>query len=153
MREVVYYKNKDRIKNETGTTPVIDDYFTKILKLIPADIVAAWILISGMVVLTKTDPAINYGSLIWICFFALLAIVPLYLFRVTNVKGIPQILITMGAFVVWVFALGVPFSDLNPDNFPYFTYQSIYGQLLLIFYTLVVPMILPSQQPPPNPPT
>jgi hypothetical protein len=152
MREVIYYKNKDRIRNETGKEPVIDDYFSKILKLIPADIVAAWILISGMVTLSKTNPAVNYPALIWICFFALLVIVPLYLYRITGVKGIPQLLITMGAYVVWVFALGVPFSDLNGENFLQFTYQPIYGQLLLIFYTLIVPMILPTK-PPENPST
>ncbi len=152
MREVIYYKNKDRIKRDTKTEPVIDDYFSKILKLIPADIVAAWILISGMVVISKANSAVNYFALIWICFFALLVIIPVYLYRVTGTKDKLQIFITMGAYVVWVFALGVPFSDLTGDNILHFTYQSIYGQLLLIFYTLVVPMIFPSN-PPTNPPT
>lgn len=143
MRTIITSKNYDRIKTESGEEPNIDDYFTKILKLIPADIVAAWLLISGMVQLTKTDPTVPYFILIWVCFVALLGVVPIYLWKVTNVKERLQIIVQMGAFSVWAFALGVPFSEGIPSLYPATAYHAIYGQLLLIFYTLVAPMVIP----------
>jgi hypothetical protein len=49
-------------------------------------------------------------NLIYIVFFSLLALTPLYLWRVSNVTNVPQIIVTTISYVVWVYTLGGPFS-------------------------------------------
>ena len=49
-----------------------------------------------------------------------------------------QILLSTGAFIIWVFALGEPFSSLT-------FYRPVYGSISLILYTLIVALINPSE--------
>ncbi|MGG6242150.1 hypothetical protein ACQ4N7_26330 [Nodosilinea sp. AN01ver1] len=50
--------------------------------------------------------------------------------------AITQTAISTGAFIVWVFALGEPFSSLS-------FYRPLYGSLLLIFCTAFVALLDP----------
>jgi hypothetical protein len=52
--------------------------------------------------------------------------------------AVTQALISTGAFAVWSFALGEPFATWLGGQ-----QQSLYGSLLLIFYTLIVGLIVP----------
>jgi hypothetical protein len=131
-----------------GPTP--DTYFDKVVKYIPADINAAWIFVSNLI---KTDSASAQGGLLWGAFAVGLGLTAAWTFKQTtpelsaskqprsrfNRPAITQIIISTGAFAVWVFALGDPFTQLTG-------YKPLYGSLLLVFYTLAVGLITPSEQ-------
>ena len=59
----------------------------------------------------------------------------LYLLRVAKVNDWSQITVSTIAFVVWVFALGGPFSHCA-------WYQPAYGALILPIYTFFVPIMI-----------
>jgi hypothetical protein len=117
-----------------------DTYFDKVVKYIPADIVAAWVAV-GAVIRSAQAPAGDAsgsdapGTVLWISFFVGVVLTGVWTWKQTNRPGEPtamkQIAISMLAFVVWVFALGPPFAALD-------WYQSWYGSLALIGYTLAV---------------
>jgi hypothetical protein len=115
--------------------PEVDSYFTKILKYIPAEIV------SGYVAINAIFKSISDVSLVfhWIVVAALTALTGLYIWRLTNEPNKPpavsQIIISTIAFVVWVFALGGPFAEMG-------WYQYYYGAILLVMYTLAVPVLV-----------
>ena len=119
---------------DTATTKP-DDYATRLLKYIPAEIVAAFLVISAML-----NEAEDLAEVVpWIVFGVLLVMTPLYLWRVTREKEKPlamsHLVVGTIAFAIWVFALGGPFADLS-------WYQTIYGSVLLIVYTLSIPIFI-----------
>jgi hypothetical protein len=122
---------------EAGGT--VDTYTDKLIKYIPADIVAGWTAVNGMIAGRDAD---QQATLLWIVFIFGLVITPLWIARVTGRSGMKpartQIVISTIAFVVWVFALGGPFAGLS-------WYDPIYGSLLLVGFTFVVPIINPSE--------
>lgn len=106
-----------------GAEPVTpDDAFSKLLKYIPAISVGTYLAIDG--VLAQIDDSGAREALLWIVFVALLGVT--YLYRVRRgVRRTSQIVATMGAFVIWVFAIGGPFAA-SWDG-----YESYYGSILL----------------------
>jgi hypothetical protein len=123
----------------SGGGQKLDTYFDKLIKYIPADLVAAWTAVSGLIA-GAADSA--QGNLLWIVFLVGLVLTPLWTWRQTQEPGLPpavtQIVISTLAFAVWIFALGGPFSTLD-------WYQPLYGSLVLIGFTLVVPLLNPSE--------
>lgn len=117
----------------------VDEYKDKLIKYIPADIVAGWTAVTGLI---ASADAGSQGGLMWIVFVVGLVITPLWIWRVTsepNTKpAVTQIVISTLAFIVWVFALGGPFTGLS-------WYDPLYGSLLLIGFTFVVPIINPGE--------
>ena len=75
------------------------DYKSKLLKLIPSEIIAAYILIGGII------PAEYkyWGSLITAVI--MLILIPFYLKRLYDVKRLGQIIYIMIAFVIWIYTL------------------------------------------------
>ncbi|MEL7071706.1 MAG: hypothetical protein AAGN15_24085 [Cyanobacteria bacterium J06581_3] len=118
----------------------IDSYFDKVVKYIPADVVAAWTLVSGLI--ASAGEQVSQSALLWAAYGFGIVMTSLWTWRQTQVKGLPvaktQIGIATVAFAVWVAALGGPF-ELLPS------YQRLYGSLLLIAYTLVVGVIVPPE--------
>ena len=121
----------------TGAGAAPDGYFDKLVKYIPADIVAAWVAISALVK-GATDVPVN--TVLWISFAVGLVLTAWWTWTQTNVPGQPpavkQIIISTLAFAVWVFAIGAPF-----DSFDW--YRAIYASILLTGYTLVIGKINP----------
>jgi len=119
----------------------IDNYFDRIIKYIPADVIGAWIATVGIV---SSFAASNTpkNTILWIAFVIGIIFTAIWTWKQTTVPGKPaaktQIIISIGAFVVLVFALGEPFDEL-------FWYDPGYGSLSLIFYALLVGMITPSE--------
>jgi hypothetical protein len=109
-----------------------DGYFDKVVKYIPADIVAAWVAISALV---KGATNVPVNTVLWISFVVGLVLTAWWTWAQTNVTGKPpavkQIVISTLAFAVWVFAIGAPFDSLS-------WYSTIYASILLIAYTLVI---------------
>jgi hypothetical protein len=127
-----------------------DSYFEKLVKYIPADILAAYVAITGIT--ASVNPPVWLG---WGVFAVLLALTPLY---VCYVKTTPtgfgpgkifHWVTACLAFTAWVFAMGGPFT-----TFPW--YQPYLGSVVLILTTLIIP-VLEGQfypcKPPLNPPS
>jgi len=136
-REIV--ATADIIKlNQTETAPklpgdsvsypsVKDSYFDRLFKYIPAEIVAGYIFVLGLMEqLTEPDET---RVLQWTVFAVFCLLTPFYLWRVQKVKKLQQHIISVLSFVVWVAALGGPFSQLE-------WYKQIYGEILLPVFTL-----------------
>jgi hypothetical protein len=125
----------------SGQTDKVDTFFDKVVKYIPTDIVSAWVAVKGVV---DAAAMASKNSVMWVCFVAFVVLTALWTLKQTAVPGKPpavtQTAVSTVAFVVWAVALGEPFAGLlGPQN------QSLYGSLLLIFFTLVVGLITPKE--------
>jgi hypothetical protein len=136
MRQIITSKNRatTRATATTAAVQVPDEYLTKVLKLIPAEVVSLYVALAGIV--GVAGQTVNAPLLFWIVFVVCLVGTPLYLMRIAKVSDTLQIGISTFAFIVWVFALGGPFASLG-------WYQPIYGALLLPIFTFFAPMIMP----------
>lgn len=119
----------------TPTKLTADDYATKLLKCIPAETVAAYVTINGIL-----SAVSNVSStFLWIVFAILTVATAVYAWRSCKVKDLPppyvQTIIQTIGFVVWVASLGGPFATLQG-------YQSYYGSVILILYTISVPRVV-----------
>jgi hypothetical protein len=108
-----------------------DVYFDRLLKYIPAEVVACYIFVLGLIQ-KLTGPG-EIQVIQWAVFLIFCFITFLYLWRVSKVKKAQQLVISVVAFIVWVFALGGPFA-LYSNSW----YNPIYGEILLPIYTLVI---------------
>jgi hypothetical protein len=115
----------------------VDTYFDRVIKYIPADIVSAWVAVIGIV---KSASGIPTSTVLWICFLFGIAITFVWTPWQTGVSGAypawVQATVCTIAFVVWVFALGEPFTSL-------YWYNQLYGSLALIGFTLVAGRVVP----------
>lgn len=120
-----------------GGSTLPDSYFDRVLKYIPADVVAAWVTVNGLVA-QGSDP--GRETFLWVAFALGLVLTLWWTLRQTAEPARqplwPQVWISTGAFAVWVFALGPPFSSLA-------FYRPLYGSLLLLLYTLIVARLVP----------
>ena len=123
-----------------GDRENVDTYFDRVVKYIPADIVGAWVAVTGII--NGATDKVSKVTVLWIAFAVGLALTALWIWKQTGAPGEPiattQIVISTGAFGVWVFALGGPFAALN-------WYDPAYGSLLLIFYSLLVGVVSPAE--------
>ncbi|MEO0704390.1 MAG: hypothetical protein AAF050_01865 [Cyanobacteria bacterium J06649_5] len=124
----------------TRSQAQVDTYFDKVVKYIPADVVAAWTVASGLI--ASAGEQVPKDFLLWIAYVFGIVITALWTWRQTQARGLPiaktQIVIATVAFAIWVAALGGPFESLP-------SYQRLYGSLLLIAYTLGVGVMTPPE--------
>jgi len=137
MRLILTSKNinlvKAKLPPEEREKVKPDDYLNKIIKYIPSEVVALYITLYGVALAAKNG--IPFGLITWLIFVVGVLGTVLYLWRIAKVNDRSQLLISTGAFVVWVFALGGPFSDLS-------WYHAVYGALLLPIYTFFIPIFV-----------
>lgn len=118
---------------EAGITE--DPYVTKVVKYIPAEIVAAYV--AAWRALEAARDQIAFGTLSWVVAAALLVLTPIWMLYATREPGRPparfQAVAATVAFACWVFALGGPFESFG-------WYRPVYGTLVLVFATLVIPL-------------
>ena len=122
-----------------GAQPVeIDTYFDKVVKYIPADVVAAWVAVTGLVSSARDIPR---QTMLWVAFGIGLILTAWWTWKQAAVPGrrppVTQAIVSTGAFAVWVFVLGGPFQHVPG--------REVYGSLLLILYTLVAALIDPKE--------
>ncbi|MDY6805072.1 MAG: hypothetical protein SXA11_14870 [Cyanobacteriota bacterium] len=135
-RRIVTKQEKNNLESypEEGR---VDGYFDKLIKYIPTEIVGAWIAITGLIKSSSDVPA---ETILWVLFIVFIGLTVVYIGKQTAERNKPpatmQIAISTGAFIVWVFALGEPFSYLA-------FYRSVYGSLVLVLYNLIIPLIDP----------
>lgn len=103
------------------------DYKSKLLKLIPSEIIAAYLLIESII----PDHRKYIGTLLLT--IVLLVMVPFYLKRIYLVNRVGQHVFVMLAFIIWVYSLGGPFRFWN-------IWEAWIGSSLLILYTLTIPL-------------
>lgn len=116
--------------------PQEDPWATKVLKLVPGDIVAVYIAVFNLV--KSVGGGGNETQIVqWIVFAAIALITPLYLRKVGHVISVNQIILTEIAFFIWVLSLGGPLDNLSWGKF---TAQAL-GAILLPIYTLVIPLV------------
>ena len=117
----------------------VDTYFDKVIKYIPADIVGAWVAVTGLI---SSGSGVPTTLLLWIAFVAGTILTALWTLKQTSAPdkkpARTQVLVATGSFIVWVFALGDPFATLG-------FYRPLYGSLLLIFYTLAIGLVTPTE--------
>ena len=112
-----------------------DPYLAKVSRYIPSEIVAAYLAASGIIL---GGQGIHQVTWLWVAIGVLFILTPIWLFYAMKVAGKPpaifQIVTGTVAYLVWVFAIsgGVLFPTW---------YNSVYGGLLLILFTLVVPLV------------
>ena len=116
------------------------DYKSKLLKLIPTEIIAAYMALHGIfqgqvIQIGESDVTHFVG---WGVFVVLLVLTPLYLVKIHKVKGNAQITLTTLSFVVWVYTLGGPFQMQG-------LYQPQLASCILVLWTLIIPLVIPTQ--------
>jgi hypothetical protein len=116
----------------------VDTYFDRVIKYIPADVVGAWVAVTGVI-----NSQANVSPTIWWLAFAVGTLAAAaWTWKQTSEPGKPtatvQILVATVAFVVWVFALGGPFAGED-------WYKPYQGSLVLIAFTLLVGLIIPKE--------
>ena len=116
--------------------PKSDNYQSRLLKLIPTEIVGVYIFINGLL---PVDPiGKKYIILQWTIFGLLFILNPLYLRYASAVTNKRQIVICTVGFAVWAYSLGNSYMVIGGD----LTFSRLLGSIILAVYTLIVPMFL-----------
>jgi hypothetical protein len=111
--------------------PTPDDYPARLLKYIPAEIIALFVTVNSLIISVKPPSVEIYN---WVIFFALLIVNLIYLWRMMNVNKVSQLAISTVSFAVWVYATGAgPFSEL-------YIKQPLIATLVMIFVVFIIPM-------------
>lgn len=114
-------------------------YLDKAVKLVPTEIVGAYMVLVGVVGgnIASTEAPTDQLTKILVCviFGVLLVATPLYQIFISKVTNKVQIVITTIAFVLWVYNLGGPFSVLG-------IYEAKIAAALLTLWSLVIPLVV-----------
>jgi magnesium-transporting ATPase (P-type) len=105
----------------------VQNYQDRLLKLIPSEIVGAYIFLQGVI----PQAYARWGTTV--VAFILLVMTPLYLNRIQKVKRADQVMITTISFVVWLYSLGGPFQFWG-------LYEAWISSVILVLWTLAVPL-------------
>lgn len=120
-----------------------DGYWDKVVKNVPADVVAGWTAILGLFSTPLgTFPDVETTTILWILAAVFLVATFFWTYRQTSVPGQKpawiQIIVSTVAFAVWAIALGSPF-----DTLPF--YDPRVAAAILIVWTIIVGAINPNQ--------
>jgi hypothetical protein len=105
-------------------------YRDKLLKLMPSEIVTAYIVIDGVIPANAKLIGTIVVSLV------LLGLTPVYLLKVSKVNNVGQIVVSTLSFLVWVYTLGGPFAALG-------IHETWIASAILTLWTLIVPLLVP----------
>ena len=105
-------------------------YLDRLVQLIPAEIVAAHLAVQGVVAnnIDTRNLALEISAGV------LFVLLPLYLWRLQGVRSALKILLTMGSFVIWVYAVSSPV-------YTRWSLEPVWGSVALILWTTVIPAI------------
>lgn len=119
----------DRVSEEEVSSKQ-DDYISRLLKYIPSEVIALYLMLDALI---RSTGEIDF-LLYWTIFIFGVIATPLYLWRIQKVNKNFQLLISTLAFFVWIFAIGGPFVYLS-------WYKPLYGGVLLPIYTFLISLI------------
>lgn len=132
IRRMTQIQSENKNTGQAVSQTTRDTYSDRLFKYIPAEIVAGYIFAAGL--LENLTKAGEISKFQWGLFLIFLILTPLYLWRVQKVQKLSQHIISALSFVVWVFALGGPFSLFS-------WYNPVYGAVLLPVFTLAVAIV------------
>jgi hypothetical protein len=115
----------------------IDGYTSRLLKYIPAESVALYLTLQGIIVSGRGDNPPN--SWLWLILGVGIVGTPIYLARIAGVRKVIQLAVSTIAFGIWVFALGGAFASLS-------WYEPFIGSLALVIFTFFAPLISPDSE-------
>jgi hypothetical protein len=117
-----------------------DRYMEALGKLIPPEIVAAFLAIDGIVRGSKGVSIATY----WVVSAMLVILCAWWVKRTSTIKSLPtawrQIIASTIAFCIWVYAIGGPFQYAELS-----WYSPSLGGILAILSTLIAPLVLGSR--------
>jgi hypothetical protein len=116
----------------------IEEYRSKLLKLIPSEIVAAYMVLQGII------PQDNKWGFI-IVTVVLLILTPFYLKKLEKVTETVQIVVSTISFVVWIYSLGGPFEKWG-DKMGFDIYEPWIASIVLVLWTLIIPLLVKNPQ-------
>lgn len=134
-------KTSKDVRNIGGNPKDADNYKEKLVKLIPSEIITAYVTIYGLVTGLKSQ---HESIIIWIVIAILLIITPLYSIKVSMVTKKSQVIYTTFGFLIWAFATGSPIKEI--DTVP----VSFIASVILILYTLFIPIVYMEKPEKPN---
>lgn len=117
-------------------TPKADQYFSEIIKLIPADIISVYLAVFNIIKSNNQNPGNNH-ILQLIVFGIFILITPFYLKKIAKIISPKQIVYCTIAFILWVFSLGGPVEGQTISGYS----TQFLGAVLLPIYTLLIPFI------------
>ena len=137
MRLVVTRRNRDsvlsRAKGSPGQDVPDDSYRERLIKYIPAETIALFIVAYGISYYLSGTESWYPVVARWILILGLLGTV-LYLWKVENITDVVQLGISAAGFLIWVCALGV----ITVTPLPF--YNAIAAGLLLAAYVFLAPL-------------
>jgi hypothetical protein len=122
-----------QIKRQKSTEGIMANYVERLIKLIPSEIIAVFLILQGLVPVEERQ-----SGLIVIAGF-LFVLIPFYLWYTMRVRSIPQIIISTISFPVWVYLI------YGEVMFPA-TYESWVAAILMAVWVVVLPMFYSSRQ-------
>ena len=113
-----------------------NSYLAKVVRYIPGEIVAAYLAAYNALVTASNIPL---QTVLWIVVGVLIVLTPIWILYATSDSDKPrptfQAVAATLSFVIWVFAIpGNPFSAFS-------WYRPVYGFLLLILGTFIMPIL------------
>jgi len=119
--------------------PDADNFASRIVKLIPADVVAGWLAVTSAIRSAHTPPGV---AALWIIFGIGVIFAAAWTWKQASdpnkAKPVAQTIVSTFAFCVWAYATGGPL-----PQWPGTLYNPLYATLALVFFTLasgLVPM-------------
>jgi hypothetical protein len=109
------------------------EYLGRLLKLIPSEIIAAYLAIQGFIPEDSEKWGLSIVSLV------LLILTPFYLKTVQKVEKTSQIFVSTLSFVVWVYSLGGPFVLWN-------IHQPWISSAVLLLWTTFIPQFFKTKE-------
>ena len=132
------FKNRGVVGERMGAVGVLaeepkDEYGKKLMKFIPGEIVVLYMALINILFLAKNQD-LPFDLISWIIFGVGIVGTAVYIWNGSGTRNEKKInvIISVIAFVIWVYTLGGPFLSLS-------WYNSIYGALLLPVYTFFIP--------------
>lgn len=111
-----------------------DKWVTKVLKLMPAEVVSVYIFVFNFIKITNPGP--QDSILQWSVFVLILGITPFYLYKIAKITSRVQIVMIVIAFMIWVLSIGGPLDGVRLGGYS----PQFLGDVLLPIYTLVIPI-------------
>lgn len=116
-----------------GLSP--DDYKDKLLKHIPAEAIAVFLTLTGVIASSATGTGLTIG--LWVAFALGVLGTPGYLWRLQGVTDPLQLGVSTVSFVAWALATGAPFT-----LYGWYNDNPWIGPSFMVAYTFLIPLIL-----------
>ncbi|MGO9469527.1 MAG: hypothetical protein ACLQVF_35900 [Isosphaeraceae bacterium] len=112
-----------------------DDYRTRLVKYIPTEIVAVYLIIDRIIEAAPGQSTVELLSR-WANFLCAFILTPVYLRFAQDVRSKLQLALSTVVFVAWAFALGGPFASIPG-------YNPVIGVVMMTVVTALIPFIEP----------